>query len=59
MAAAAPLPLGVTPTEDWADFWDYDPSKGRLDIWPGEFKPEDLGVIDGQYVLVDYAAPAL
>jgi len=59
MVAAAPLPLGVTPTSEWGDFWDYDPSKGEIDGWPGEFKREDWGVIDGRCVLVDYAAPVV
>jgi hypothetical protein len=58
MAAAAPLPPGVVPTDEWADFWEYNPIKGASDSWPGEFKPEDWGIIDGRYVLVDYGAPA-
>ena len=59
MTAADPLAPGLSPTDEWADFWDYDPSKGEIDEWPGEFKPEDWGLINGRRVLVDYAAPAL
>lgn len=59
MAAASPLPAEVEPTEDWADWWDYEPARGPCDEWPGEFKREDWGVLDGRRVLIDYSAPAL
>jgi hypothetical protein len=59
MAAAAQLPPNEEPTEEWADWWDYDPSGGEFESWPGEFKREDWGIFRGRRVLVDYAAPAL
>jgi hypothetical protein len=56
MVAADPLPAGVEPTVEWADWWDY---RGPGDEYPGEFKAADWGMLDGRRVLVDYSNPAL
>jgi hypothetical protein len=52
MTSADPLPSGISPELEWADFWDEED-------WPGEFKSEDWGLLKGRRVLLDYAAPAL
>jgi hypothetical protein len=59
MQKASPLPSGMDPDEAWGDWWDYDPRKGDIDQWPGEFKAADWGMLNGRRVLVDYAAPAI
>jgi hypothetical protein len=59
MAAADPLPADTQPSDDWANWWDYDPAKGSIDQWPGEIKAADWGVLRGRRVLIDYSSPAL
>jgi hypothetical protein len=60
MPAAEPLdprsdPM-ITLSEMYDDWWDYQPG-GDGD--PCEPKPADWGLLDGELVAVDYAAPAL
>ncbi len=42
---------------DDGDWWDY--VSGGDDTNPCEPKPEDWGILNGELVVVDYAAPAL
>jgi hypothetical protein len=59
MTAADPLPSDLQPSEEWAEWWDYDPARGPIDTWPGEFKAADWGILHGRRVLVNYSNPAL
>jgi hypothetical protein len=59
ITTAAPFSPAVTRTDWWMDLWAYDPSKEGMDSLPRELMRDDWDIIDGQYVMVDYAAPAL
>jgi hypothetical protein len=60
MQAAELLPPdALHPYDTLDEWWSYDPAKGPHDVFPGEPKASDWGVLDGRVVLLDYSNPAL